>query len=111
MSCGSARLLDPADVEIPFTVYMLMYIGAAEPIYSQSIFSPTIVRNLGKWTTSESLLLTVPRMSFLPYFSVINDFLLIVCFYVMLILRFNHLSYYSLRESLSSPLRSPCLRC
>lgn len=32
-------------------------------IYSQSLFSPTIVAALGKWTRSQSLLLTTPRRS------------------------------------------------
>jgi nitrate/nitrite transporter NarK len=41
-------------------LFMLIYVGCAEPIYSQSLFSPTIVASLGKWTTSQSLLLTVP---------------------------------------------------
>nr|AOR51673.1 MFS transporter [Phaffia rhodozyma] len=41
-------------------LFMLIYIGCAEPIYSQSLFSPTVVASLGRWTTSQSLLLTVP---------------------------------------------------
>ncbi|WVN88810.1 uncharacterized protein L203_104023 [Cryptococcus depauperatus CBS 7841] len=39
---------------------MLMYIGAAEPLYSGSLFTPSIIAALGKYTVSESLLLTVP---------------------------------------------------
>lgn len=54
-------------------VMMLMYIGCAEPIYSQSwvvttrgqadhsLFSPTIIAALGTFTTSQSLLLSTPR--------------------------------------------------
>ena len=56
---------------------MLMYIGAAEPLYSYvqcylclmittdtcsvSLFSPTIISYLGKFTTPQSLLLSTPR--------------------------------------------------
>ncbi|OXC66800.1 hypothetical protein C367_02566 [Cryptococcus neoformans Ze90-1] len=40
--------------------FMLMYIGCAEPIYSQSLFSPTIIASLGSWTTAQSLLLSTP---------------------------------------------------
>ncbi|KAK4688579.1 MFS transporter, ACS family, pantothenate transporter, partial [Tremellales sp. Uapishka_1] len=39
---------------------MLMYVGCAEPIYAQSLFSPTIIASLGKFTTSQSLLLSTP---------------------------------------------------
>lgn len=43
-------------------LFMLVYIGCAEGIYSQSLFSPTIIAALGKWTTPQSLLLSVrPR--------------------------------------------------
>ncbi|WVQ83828.1 hypothetical protein IAT38_005972 [Cryptococcus sp. DSM 104549] len=41
-------------------VLMLMYIGAAEPLYSGSLFTPTIIAYLGKYTISQSLLLSVP---------------------------------------------------
>lgn len=41
-------------------LYMLCYIGCAECIYSQSLFVPSIVQQLGKWTTAQSLLLSVP---------------------------------------------------
>ncbi|WVQ83940.1 hypothetical protein IAT38_006084 [Cryptococcus sp. DSM 104549] len=41
-------------------IFMLMYIGCAEPIYSQSLFSPTIIAALGSWTTPQSLLLSTP---------------------------------------------------
>lgn len=44
--------------------FMLMYIGCAEPIYSQSLFSPTIIASLGSWTTAQSLLLSTPRAYF-----------------------------------------------
>ncbi|KAL0243529.1 hypothetical protein I308_105495 [Cryptococcus tetragattii IND107] len=37
---------------------MLMYIGAAEPLYS--LFSPTIIAHLGDFSISQSLLLSVP---------------------------------------------------
>ena len=40
---------------------MLMYIGAAEPLYSGSLFLPTIIAALGKWSRSQSVLLSVPR--------------------------------------------------
>lgn len=40
--------------------YMLCYIGCAHCIYSQSLFSPTIIASLGKWTSAQSLLLSVP---------------------------------------------------
>ncbi|OCF34043.1 hypothetical protein I316_04390 [Kwoniella heveanensis BCC8398] len=40
--------------------FMLMYIGCAEPIYSQSLFSPTIIAALGRFTTPQSLLLSTP---------------------------------------------------
>ncbi|WVQ76646.1 hypothetical protein IAR50_006320 [Cryptococcus sp. DSM 104548] len=39
---------------------MLMYIGAAEPLYSGSLFTPTIIAYLGTYTISQSLLLSVP---------------------------------------------------
>lgn len=39
---------------------MLTYIGVAEGIYSQSIFTPTIIRALGTWSTPQSLLLSTP---------------------------------------------------
>lgn len=41
-------------------LFMIAYLGAGECVYSQSLFSPTIVASLGKWTTAQSLLLTVP---------------------------------------------------
>ncbi|ODN96459.1 hypothetical protein L198_04173 [Cryptococcus wingfieldii CBS 7118] len=40
--------------------FMFMYIGCAEPIYSQSLFSPTIISSLGTYTTPQSLLLSTP---------------------------------------------------
>ncbi|ODO02987.1 hypothetical protein I350_05831 [Cryptococcus amylolentus CBS 6273] len=39
---------------------MLMYIGAAEPLYSGSLFTPTIIAKLGTYTIPQSLLLSVP---------------------------------------------------
>ena len=36
------------------------YIGAAEPLYSGSLFSPTIIAALGTFSTSQSLLLSTP---------------------------------------------------
>ncbi|OXG27858.1 hypothetical protein C367_02538 [Cryptococcus neoformans Ze90-1] len=39
---------------------MLMYIGAAVPLYSGSLFTPTIIAYLGEFTISQSLLLSVP---------------------------------------------------
>ncbi|EIW68677.1 hypothetical protein TREMEDRAFT_44495 [Tremella mesenterica DSM 1558] len=41
-------------------VLMLMYIGAAEPLYSGSLFSPTIIAALGHWSVTQSLLLSTP---------------------------------------------------
>ncbi|GAA6027742.1 hypothetical protein JCM8097_008011 [Rhodosporidiobolus ruineniae] len=40
--------------------YALIYIGVAEPLYSLSLFSPTLIANLGTWTRAQSQLLTVP---------------------------------------------------
>lgn len=37
-----------------------IYVGCAEPIYSQSLFSPTIIASLGTWTRPQSLLLSIP---------------------------------------------------
>lgn len=39
---------------------MLLYIGVAEPLYSMSIFAPTIIKALGSWSTPQSLLLSTP---------------------------------------------------
>ena len=47
------------DWKIPCLV--LMYMGAAEPLYSGSLFLPSIISALGTWTRSESILLSVPR--------------------------------------------------
>lgn len=41
-------------------MYMLCYIGAAQCIYSQSLFIPSIVQQLGTWSVAQSLLLSVP---------------------------------------------------
>jgi hypothetical protein len=59
----SWRQVKIAILDYKTPLYMLIYIGVAEPIYSQSLFSPTIVAALGKWTRSQSLLLTTPRES------------------------------------------------
>ncbi|KAJ9126895.1 hypothetical protein QFC24_001931 [Naganishia onofrii] len=45
-------------------LFMLTYIGAAMPVYAQSIFTPTIIASLGKWTTAQSLLLSTPPYVF-----------------------------------------------
>ncbi|KAJ9106423.1 hypothetical protein QFC21_001569 [Naganishia friedmannii] len=45
-------------------LFMLTYIGAAMPVYAQSIFTPTIIASLGKWTTPQSLLLSTPPYVF-----------------------------------------------
>ncbi|GHJ88189.1 hypothetical protein NliqN6_4591 [Naganishia liquefaciens] len=44
--------------------FMFAYIGVAMPIYSQSIFTPTIIASLGKWSTPQSLLLSTPPYVF-----------------------------------------------
>lgn len=44
-------------------MYMFIYIGVAEPLYSLSLFLPTILAALGKFTRAESQLLSTP-----PYF-------------------------------------------
>lgn len=41
-------------------LFMIAYLGAGECVYSQSLFAPTIVASLGKWTPAQSLLLSVP---------------------------------------------------
>jgi MFS family permease len=43
---------------------MLLYIGVACPLYGLSIFLPTIIRALGKWSTPQSLLLSTPPFAF-----------------------------------------------
>ncbi|KAJ9094655.1 hypothetical protein QFC19_007868 [Naganishia cerealis] len=45
-------------------LFMLMYIGAAMPVYAQSIFTPTIIASLGKWSAPQSLLLSTPPYVF-----------------------------------------------
>lgn len=40
--------------------FSLCYVGAAECIYSQSLFAPSIVAALGKWSRPQSLLMSVP---------------------------------------------------
>ncbi|KAJ9103578.1 hypothetical protein QFC20_004734 [Naganishia adeliensis] len=45
-------------------LFMFAYIGVAMPIYSQSIFTPTIIQSLGKWSTPQSLLLSTPPYVF-----------------------------------------------
>ncbi|GAA5943177.1 uncharacterized protein JCM15063_005226 [Sporobolomyces koalae] len=44
-------------------MYMLIYIGVAEPLYSLALFVPTIISGLGKFSRAESQLLSTP-----PYF-------------------------------------------
>ncbi|KAK4055978.1 hypothetical protein OIO90_002972 [Microbotryomycetes sp. JL221] len=44
-------------------VFMLIYIGVAEPLYSLALFTPTIVASLGKWERWQAMLLSTP-----PYF-------------------------------------------
>ncbi|GAA5907591.1 uncharacterized protein JCM6883_001827 [Sporobolomyces salmoneus] len=44
-------------------VYCFIYMGVAEPLYSLSLFIPTIIVSLGKFTRAESQLLSTP-----PYF-------------------------------------------
>lgn len=39
---------------------MLIYVGIAEPLYALSLFTPTIVANLGRWTRPQSMLLSTP---------------------------------------------------
>jgi hypothetical protein len=41
-------------------LFMLCYIGPAQCIYSQSLFSPTIIASLGAWSTTQSLLMSTP---------------------------------------------------
>lgn len=56
----SWRQVKIAVLDYKTPLFMLIYIGVAEPIYSQSLFSPTIVASLGKWSRAQSLLLTTP---------------------------------------------------
>ena len=59
-----AHITNPTHVlSLQTFTLMLIYIGACEPLYSGSLFSPTIIAALGKWTTPQSLLLTTPRKS------------------------------------------------
>ncbi|TNY21946.1 putative MFS nicotinic acid transporter Tna1 [Rhodotorula diobovata] len=44
-------------------IYMLIYIGVAEPLYSLALFTPTIISELGVFTRWQSQLLSTP-----PYF-------------------------------------------
>ncbi|GAA5830862.1 hypothetical protein JCM11251_001101 [Rhodosporidiobolus azoricus] len=41
-------------------IYMLIYVGIACPLYSLSLFTPTIIAALGTWTRAQSQLLSVP---------------------------------------------------
>ncbi|BGP15735.1 hypothetical protein JCM10213v2_003724 [Rhodosporidiobolus nylandii] len=41
-------------------VYCLIYIGVTVPLYSLSLFVPTIISSLGTWTRPQSQLLSVP---------------------------------------------------
>ncbi|WRT65141.1 uncharacterized protein IL334_002083 [Kwoniella shivajii] len=54
------RVIRKALVDWKTYCLMLMYIGAAEPLYSGSLFTPTIISYLGKFTISQSLLLSTP---------------------------------------------------
>nr|XP_018265893.1 uncharacterized protein I303_02269 [Kwoniella dejecticola CBS 10117]OBR88051.1 hypothetical protein I303_02269 [Kwoniella dejecticola CBS 10117] len=54
------RVIKKALVDWKTYCLMLMYIGAAEPLYSGSLFTPTIIAYLGKFTVSQSLLLSTP---------------------------------------------------
>jgi hypothetical protein len=45
-------------------LFMLAYIGAVTPVYAQSIFTPTIIASLGKWSIPQSLLLSTPPYAF-----------------------------------------------
>lgn len=56
----SWRVVRRAAMDWKTWVLMLMYIGVAEGIYSQSIFTPTIIAALGKWSRPQSLLLSTP---------------------------------------------------
>ncbi|KAM0787385.1 hypothetical protein ACM66B_003470 [Microbotryomycetes sp. NB124-2] len=40
--------------------FMLIYVGIAMPLYSLSLFTPTIVASLGKWERWQSMLLSTP---------------------------------------------------
>ncbi|GAA6020852.1 hypothetical protein JCM10207_001681 [Rhodosporidiobolus poonsookiae] len=40
--------------------FALIYIGVAEPLYSLSLFTPTIIAELGTWTRPQAQLLSVP---------------------------------------------------
>ncbi|GAA5964119.1 hypothetical protein JCM21900_004514 [Sporobolomyces salmonicolor] len=44
-------------------MYMFVYLGVAEPLYSLALFTPTIISSLGAFTRAESQLLSTP-----PYF-------------------------------------------
>lgn len=41
-------------------VYALIYIGVAEPLYSLSLFTPTIISELGRFSRAQSQLLSTP---------------------------------------------------
>lgn len=40
--------------------FAMCYVGAAQCIYSQSLFAPSIIAELGQWSRPQSLLLSVP---------------------------------------------------
>ncbi|OCF37720.1 hypothetical protein I317_04076 [Kwoniella heveanensis CBS 569] len=52
------RVIKKALVDWKTYCFMLMYIGAAEPLYS--LFTPTIIAYLGKFSIEQSLLLSTP---------------------------------------------------
>jgi MFS family permease len=58
------RVVKRAALDWKSWLFMFSYIGVAMPIYSQSIFTPTIIASLGKWTTPQSLLLSTPPYVF-----------------------------------------------
>ncbi|KAI5474744.1 hypothetical protein MNV49_002522 [Pseudohyphozyma bogoriensis] len=53
-------------------VLMLIYIGVAVPFYSLSLFTPTIISELGHWTRAQSNLLSTPPF-FLGFFVTIGS--------------------------------------
>lgn len=56
----SWRVFKRAVLDWKTWVMMILYIGASVPLYSMSIFAPTIIRALGTWTTAQSMLLSTP---------------------------------------------------
>ncbi|GAA5968860.1 hypothetical protein JCM11641_000760 [Rhodosporidiobolus odoratus] len=56
----NGKLIRAAFLDWRTYIYMLIYIGVAEPLYSMSLFTPTIIAELGTWTRAQSQLLSVP---------------------------------------------------